>query len=98
VGFWSTHGLVCLFEISGHSARSGQTLAKKEIKAKKSAIVNAEHRVDSFQTQKIEKNTSLPFPCQAFFGKGVASRNGRRQMRCAVRPLMAMVMPAVPLF
>jgi len=50
--FWSAHGLICRFEFSGHSARAGQTLAKKMIKAKISAGKKAEHRVLSFQAQK----------------------------------------------
>jgi hypothetical protein len=35
-------------EFSGHSARAGQTLAKKEIKVRKSAVAKAEHQVNSF--------------------------------------------------
>jgi hypothetical protein len=64
--FWSAHGLVCLFGFSGHSARAGQTLAKKIIKAKKSAGEKAAHRFQSFQRLKSEKNTRSLFPCQAF--------------------------------
>jgi hypothetical protein len=72
-GFWSAHGLVCRFEFSGHSARAGQTPAKKIIKAKISAGVKAEHRVHSFQAQNFWKNTRSPFPCQAFSVEALVS-------------------------
>jgi hypothetical protein len=65
VGAWSAHGLVCLFGFSGHSARAGQTLAKK-IKAKIFAGIEAEHRVHSFHAQKSQEDTVPPFSCQAF--------------------------------
>jgi hypothetical protein len=46
--FWVAHGSVCLFGNSEQSARAGQTLAKKAIKVKKSAVDQACHPVRSF--------------------------------------------------
>jgi hypothetical protein len=51
---------------SGHSARAGQTLAKKAIKVKISAGGKSSHRVLAFQTLKWRKNTRSDFSCQAF--------------------------------
>jgi hypothetical protein len=43
-GFRSAHGFVCLFRLSGHSARAGQSLAKKVIKVKVAAGTSVKHR------------------------------------------------------
>jgi hypothetical protein len=67
VGFWSDHGLVCLFGFSGHSARAGQTLAKKAIKVKKSAVEKAEHRIHSSTVEKAQKKYRANACLSSFF-------------------------------
>jgi hypothetical protein len=70
VGCLPAHGLVCLFVFSGHSARAGQTLAKEAIKVKKSAVAKAEHRVHSFNVQKVRKKYRVNACLSSFFKRG----------------------------